>query len=234
MGTDAHFMVEVKSDDRWVAVIAPIWPDAVTREHGVPFGLYPVVPRHYGLYSLLADVRNRTGRGKVSMIKQHIEGHGEVEFRYDTDDGGHEPLRPIAPPRGLPEDVNGPWRKFTQESWVHDPTWLTLDELESADWDQVLQEQAIVREEDYLLWRETGEMPELRPRGVGGEGIRVVTVEQYEAGERGETTAIDFHWVGQTLREDVPKAWWATLAVMRMIAPHGDTEKVRLLVAFDS
>lgn len=227
-------MVEVESDNKWVAVVAPIWPDALSKDPAKPFGLYPVVERHYGLFSMLADVRNRTGRGKVTMLKQFIEGIGETEFLYDTDDGGHEPIEAIAPPRGLPEGANGGWIKFCREEWVHDPTWLTLDELETADWEQVLQEQAVIREEDYLRWRDTGKMPELRPRGVGGEGIRVVTVEEYEAGERGETTAIDFHWVGNTLAEDIPKSWWATLAVMRLIAPHGDTQKVRLLVAFDS
>jgi hypothetical protein len=234
VGTDATFMVEVKSGDKWTPVLAPIWPDQHRKEQGRgPFGIAPVIERHYGLYSLLADIRNRTGRGRVSLLKQEFEGQ-MIEFVYDTDDGGHEPITPIAGPRGVPEDANNAWKKYCAEPWTHDPTWVTLNDIQEADWDQTLQEQAVIREEDYLHWRETGEMPEMRPRGVGGSGVRVVTVEEYEAGERGESTAIDFHWVGEVLRDDVPKAWWATVAVMSLVAPHGDPEKVRLLVAFDS
>jgi hypothetical protein len=194
----------------------------------------PVLPRHYGLFAVLADVRNRTGRGKITMMKHFVPDHGEVEFEYDTDDGGHAPLIPIDTPRGVPEGANEGWVGFCSQGPIHDPSWFTLAELEAAPWDQVLEEQAVITENEYLAWRETGKMPTMHARGVGGPGMRTVTVEEYEAGERGEQTAIDFRWVGKTLFDDIPDAWWATLAVMHLVAPEGDDEKVRLLVAFDS
>lgn len=64
--------------------------------------------------------------------------------------------------------------------------------------------------------------------------MRIVTVEEYEAGERGEQTAIDFRWVGNALKDDVPTSWWATLAVMHLVAPEGDPDRVRMLIVFDS
>lgn len=235
MGTDVTAMVEVQMGDRWVPAIAPIWPNAKYGEPGErPFALMPVIARHYAMFSVLADVRNRSGRGTQTMQKVMHPEVGEIEFLYDTDDGGHDTLVPIAMPRGVPEGVNEGWAEFAKSPHLHDVTWLTLEEIEAGPWDQVIHEQAIIYEGEYLAWRDTGQMPQLHARGVGGPGMRTVTVEEYEAGERGEQTAIDFRWVGRTVYEDAPDSWWATVAVMNLVAPEGHPEKVRLLLAFDS
>jgi hypothetical protein len=231
-------MVEVQDDDgQWRPVVAPVWPNAkYGEEQGQkPFAVCPVPPRHYGLFSVLADVRNRTGRGKVTMIKHEIEGV-PFEFRYDTDDGGHDPIEPIATPRGVPLDANPAWRAFATDDNVHDATWLTLQEIEAApQWDQVLYEQAVAIEEDYIVYQETGKPPGNHARSVGGPGLAVVTEVEYAAGKRGENqTAVDFRWTGKTVREDVATVWWAIVAMMTLVAPEGDSEKVRLLAVFDS
>jgi hypothetical protein len=237
MGTDINAMVEVQdASGRWRPVIAPVWPNAKYHEEPgqKPFGMMPVIARHYGLFSVLADVRNRTGRGTVTMQKVEVPEVGEVEFAYDTDDGGHDPLVPLDLPRGTPDDANEGWRTFTSHDFVHDSTWFTLAELEAGPWDQVIHEQAIVSEQEYLTWRDTGQIPQMHSRGIGGPGMRVVTVDEYEAGERGQQTAVDFRWIGRTVYEDAPNSWWLTLTVMQLVAPEGDPEKVRLLLAFDS
>lgn len=217
-------------------MIRPMWPVDNFVERGVPpLSEMPVLPRHYGLFSLLADVRNRTGRGTVTHMKQEVPGVGLIEFDYDTDDGGHDPIQPIDLPRGLPEDATPWWREFTSQSMVHDPTWLTLDELieDNPLYDQVLYEDCIASEKEYLHWRATGEPPKMQSRGVGGPGMVVVNEAEYLAGKRGEQTSVNFRWRGNTLRDDLPSIWWATVAMMTLVSPQ-DYKKVRLLVAFDS
>lgn len=239
MGTDAHFMVEVRLDDgQWLPVISKIWPNHGWQDHGEePLTITPVLPRDYGLYSILADVRNRTGRGPTYMKTIEVPGHEPVEYPYDTDDGGHDPLLPIAEPRGVPTDANVMWREFTAQEDVgfHDPSWLSLREIVTADWEQVLYEQAVVLEPEYLAWRDNGVMPTSHSRGIGGEGVITVNEVEYAAGKRGEReTAVTFRWRQGPLRESVPGSFWLMVATMTMLAPDGDNDRVRLLMVFDS
>lgn len=228
-------LIEAQVEGTWIPMLAPVWPNDGFQNRGEePLAKTPVIVRDYALFSVLADVRNRTGRGYTVHIKDEIDGI-PIEYDYDTDDGGHDPLIPIAMPRGVPGDASEPWRKFMKAHKVHDPTWLTLGDLLGADWDQVVYEQAVAYENEYLHWKETGEPPKMGARSVGGPGLRVVNEVEYAAGVRGEKqTAIDFRWRGGTVREQASKAWWATLGMMTLIAPNQDAEKVRMLLAFDS
>jgi hypothetical protein len=236
MGTDATALVEAKPANRWIAMTMPIWPNPGFTERGEePLAPLPGIARHYGLFSVLADVRNRTGRGYKVTATAVVPDVGPVQYEYDTDDGGHDPLQFIDVPRGTPKDALPAWRALTRLDKYHDATWFTLTELENAPYDQVLYEQAVAYESEYLRWKETGEPPEMHARSVGGPGMRVVNEVEYAAGLRGpEQTAIDFRWKGRTVREDAPQSWWATLAMMKLIAPDGDTDRVRMLMAFDS
>lgn len=236
MGTDLTGMVEILTETGWQPVIAPVWPNAkYGYEPGErPFDIHPSFARHYPLFSVLADVRNRTGRGKVYKQTHEIPGHGPITVDYDTDDGGHDPLVPIDLPRGVPEDCNDAWKVFNEQSMLHDPTWFTLKELEQGPWDQMIYKQGVAPEEEYLRFLKTGEPPRNYARGIGGPGMRTVNEVEYAAGERGEQTAVDFRWTGKTVYEDAPNSWWATLAVMHLVAPDGDDERVRLLLVFDS
>jgi len=233
MGTDISIMIEAKISDRWVPILEPIWPSGEKED---PLAIAPNIPRHYGLFSLLADVRNRTGRGPTYMMKQEVEGFGEVEYPYDTDDGGHDPITPIDVPRGIPDDAPTIWKQFcAQFPGTHDPTWLTLDEIDRADWDQVLYEDAVAFEDEYLEWQRNGEAPAYRSRGAGGPGLRVVNEVEYAAGVRGEKqTAVQFRWKEGPLRASVPPEWRMTLQIMHMVAPHQDPVRMRMLIVFDS
>ncbi len=227
-------LVEVQIEGTWIPMLAPVWPNDGFQNRGEnALGKTPVIVRDYALFSVLADVRNRTGRGYVVHIKDEIEGI-PVEYDYDTDDGGHDPLIPIAMPRGVPKDASPPWKKFVKSHKLHDETWLTLADLLGADWDQVIYEQAVASEEEYLRWKETGVPPKMASRSMGGPGMRIVNEVEYAAGERGEQTAVDFRWRGKTVREEASKAWWATIGMMTIIAPDSDAERVRMLLAFDS
>lgn len=239
MGTDLHLMVEVQMDDGWMPVVDKIWPNDQGHE-GSPWDVTPVIDRHYGLHSVLADVRNKSGRGSVMMMPIHHPETGEFVdmYRYDTDDGGHDPLIPISLPRGIPEDVNPIWRDWMKQENVglHDPSWLTLEDIEGNDgiWDQVLYEQAVVSEVEYKRYLADGTKPTMHARASGGPGARTVTEVEYAAGERGEeSTAIDMRWKGNTVRDDVPKSWWATVAVMHIVEAKTG-RPIRLLISFDS
>jgi hypothetical protein len=228
-------MVEVMIDGRWRGMLDPIWPnDGYKRRGEEPFVMAPVIGRHYALYSVLADVRNQSGRGTVTHMVGEYEGH-KIEYDYDTDDGGHDPLEFISVPKGVPEDANQAWREFTKQEMLHDPSWLTLAEIEAGPWDQYIYEQAIAYEDEYVRWKEKGEAPTMHARSVGGPGLEVVNEVEYAAGKRGpQQTAVDFRWKGNTVREDVGRSWWLTVAIMRMIAPNQDPNRVRLLFVFDS
>ncbi len=56
-----------------------------------------------------------------------------------------------------------------------------------------------------------------------------MTEEEYEAGERGEQTAIKIKYSRCTIRQEAGAAWWAIVAGMRLVAPNHDKTKVRLL-----
>lgn len=240
MGTDAHALVEVKHEGLWHPFTIPIWPND---RNSPVYGQRPAIAdtpglaRNYGLYSLLADVRNRTGRNGAVMMKAEVPDYGEIEFEYDMDDGGHDPITPIDMPRGLPEGVNPGWKEFTDQDAIHDATWLLASELRQGNpcYDQRLYEDCVVSEEEYAKFAETGVPPAMQPHAGGGPGVRVVTEPEYLAGERGENgTLVHIRWVGKTLAESLPSSWWATVAAMVLVAPDHDLDRVRLLVAFDS
>src|SRR5581483_6649473 len=112
MGCDIHAFIERRERDAngrpasWVHVPAPVVPDEPENEYDFfDDGSRRPVPadigRKYDLFALLADVRNR----------------GEIE--------------PIAPPRGLPEDVSEPVRRESDVMGAdgHSHSWFTLEEL---------------------------------------------------------------------------------------------------------
>lgn len=123
MGCDIHLFVERREDDQWVS--ADTWepiPETeqeyedgrVRRRTKVFYG-----ERRYDLFAILADVRN--GRGFAGR-----------DFGYR--------LRPIAKPRGLPDDTSQEVRDEA-DRWGddgHSHSWLTLAELLAFDWDQTV------------------------------------------------------------------------------------------------
>jgi hypothetical protein len=235
VGTDVTLMVEAQIDGRWVPVVKPIWPNQGFRDRGEePFGITPYILRDYGLFAVLADVRNKSGRGTITHMTGEVEGI-PYEYDYDTDDGGHDHLDQFFEPRGVPADANPAWQEFVKQRKFHDPTWFTLEELENAPYDQVLYEQCVAYEDEYLHWQETGHRPTFAARSAGGPGLEIVNEVEYAAGKRGpKQTAIDFRWRGGTVREEASQAWWATLGIMSMIAPNQDHSRVRMLLVFDS
>lgn len=147
------------------------------RKDDPPFKTHePFSPRNYDLFAALAGVRN--GRGFAGVYTG-------------------EPIVPIAEPRGIPEDADEDTLKCLSNE--HTPSWLTLSELTSYNWDQGKRSGGIVSGEDYLLlkkinpdnlypWSDAAQekSPNMSVSGdIAGQGIRV-----FESGTAYET------WLG--------------------------------------
>jgi hypothetical protein len=98
--------------------------------------------RNYRVFAALAGVRNGAGFAGVKT---------------------HEPITPIAEPRGWPEDFDekrtalrlNDYRDDEEELWLgdHSFSWLSLDEILNWDgWDQPLNECGYISREEFEKW----------------------------------------------------------------------------------
>jgi len=156
MGCDIHFRVERYKGGAWVSV------DKWTKDDGdIPYvswrdEYYSV--RSYGLFAILADVRN-----SQSLICE-----------------GERAVTPIDKPRGLPEDV---CRLIKQESdsWGsdgHSHSWLTLDELLAFDWTQTAKKTGWVDATTYVQWDDKTDWPKAVCGIVSGARIQHISEDE--------------------------------------------------------
>lgn len=89
--------------------------------------------RNYDLFAALAGVRN--GRGFAGVYTG-------------------EPLKPIAEPRGVPDDADPRTVKYLSDE--HTPSWLTLTEILDYDWDQGKIAGGVVNADLYELLKQRG------------------------------------------------------------------------------
>lgn len=241
MGTDAVAIVEIQLEGHWLPALFPIWPnpaynpeseDEEERQENL---LHPHIVRDYPMFSVLADVRNRSGRGTVTMMTQVTPSGEEFEYPYDTDDGGHDTLKFIAEPRGVPDDASEPWKElFSENHGFHDQTYLTLQELIDGPWQQEVIIEGVLLEPDYLAYMKDGKMPDYNARGAGGEGMLTVSEAEYLEGKRGErSTCVLARWKGGTVQHR-NHYFGVYLRLMMMLAPDDDYERIRMMIAFDS
>jgi hypothetical protein len=240
MGTDATAIVEIELAGTWMPALMPIWPNpsydpkSEDEDERQEYTLYPHIVREYSLFSVLADVRNRTGRGTTTMRKSVLPDGTTIEHPYDTDDGGHQTLKYIDVPRGIPDDATEPWKELFGQEGFHDHTWLTLQELIDGPWQQEVLVDGILLEDDYLAYMRDGKQPGYTAHGAGGTGLAIVSEQEYLEGKRGETsTAVHAKWQGGTVQHR-NHYFGLYLRIMMMLAPEDDYTKVRLMVAFDS
>lgn len=231
IGTDMVIMIEVSHGDHdpW----HPLRDSPMAYE----------VPRNNVLFSMLADVGNRSGRWEPRWQEPRTitaDDGSEVNvpgWWYDPDDGGHAPLIPIDGPRGIPDNASMEWRAnvaiWESQREMVLTSYLTPEDILAGQWDQRVLHQAIVTEEAYLAYRDEGTLPQMWVGAVGGEGARTVTVAEYEAGERGEnSTAVQMEWEAGTAMEACALfldmvADMATLNAMR------STSSIRFMVLFE-
>ena len=156
MGCDIHSMMEVRNP------IDRTWATATTfsDEHGYTSPIdEPIGGRNYALFAILANVRN---------------GYGFAGC--DTGDA----LKPIAMPRGIPEDASPAFQKWATEWGAdgHSHTHHSLAELLAYDYHRQLVARGVLTLEEYSYWTGWGMTQGREPDGwcggVSGAGIRVV------------------------------------------------------------
>jgi len=117
--------------------------------------------RNYGLFSILADVRNGVG----------FAGHST----------GNK-LNPIDAPRGIPDDVSKELIPEIQE-WGdegHSHSWLNLDEVLLYDYNnQIAETVGIVNKEQYRVYLEKGK-PDSYSSGASEKSVSVISAEEME------------------------------------------------------
>lgn len=173
------------------------------------------IGRYYRLFGFLANVRN--GRGFAGV---------------DTGDA----VKPIAMPRGLPEDVSEAVRARSDE-WGgdgHSHSYLTLSELLEADWsgDAVLR--GYVEKAAYRRFKETNESPTEWADLVAGPNIVTAIAADYEAmseAKKSTVSHIQIQWrspVSELVGDFITK----TIPAMRELDEN--SENVRCVFWFDN
>lgn len=206
MGTDIHPAVQHRVGGQWVHVPQDVWPLEK------PWGdrAYPILKdRNYTLFAVLANVRN--GFGFAGSYR-------------------HEPIQPIAEPRGLPEGFVHP-EPYEDDLGDHSFSWVTLAELLAYDWEQPLARGCVVPASEFVKLG-PGERPRQWSGGVMGRDIVTVSAEDYRAGrfDPDKVVYVQLFWT-QPLREavgpfvDTIIPWLQTL---------GAPDDVRLVFGFDS
>lgn len=165
--------------------------------------------RNYDVFAALAGVRNGTGFAGV--------------YR-------HDPIVPIAEPRGVPEDATE--KSLTALSNEHTPTWLMLDEVMRYDWDQPLHRGGVVSLEEFDVYLRTGK-PNGWCGGISGPNIVLVSVEvatqMVKNKQMDPNTYVHLRW-----SDSLKPSAEAFLDRMKMLAAEAGERPVRLVFDFDS
>ena len=159
--------------------------------------------RHYLLFSWLANVRNGFGFAGVPT---------------------YDPIKPIAEPRGVPEDFNEVEYEEKYDVWLgdHSHSWLTADEILNAERPGPVHRVGVITVEQFKAW--DGKSP---PEGgwCGGVSGPNVEVASMPSNITPTTTHVQVEW-------DMPDGLdYFVDEVRRLKELHGD---VRLVFGFDS
>lgn len=201
MGCDIHIIAEVKprktfiqrllfwkKPPSWEVNKSPIFPNPWYKE-GAESGFqkgeylpYPEDGRNYDWFSILADVRNGYGFAGVTTGQQ---------------------FKVIAEPRGVPNDATQEWKE-TVERWdcdMHSKSYLTLEDFDSFDWNQVTMKTGAITIEEYQKVRQDNATPDSWCGSVGGGNT--VTISQEDADEhlvnhipelKGKKIYVQYYW----------------------------------------
>lgn len=162
MGCDIHIIAEVKEGNTWVPNSLKIFKNSYYDPHGKfdwqhdELIVNPTGRRHYDWFSILANVRNGYGFAGV------ITGQ---EFAV------------IAKPRGVPLDASADWQDQVQqwEGDMHSHSWLTIEDFDAFDWNQVCMKTGVIPLVAYTAIRGTNVAPDEWSGSISGPNIVTIT-----------------------------------------------------------
>lgn len=225
MGCDIHLFVEARQPDgTWKSVDK--WEteeeEGYTYVH-IPYRDEYYNGRNYNLFAILADVRN--GRGFAGI---------------KTGEG----FNPIAPPKGLPEDVSAEVKRYSDQmgSDGHSHSWHTVADLLAYDWTQKTTCQGWVNGETFSWWLGyPDDQPEQWCGGVTGPNVEHISNEEMKSRTLACREKRDFSSLENVytlLRWEVMYSvavgadWWErTFARLLRL---GKPEDVRIVFLFDN
>jgi hypothetical protein len=226
MGCDIHDYVEVRENGQWKKVGAvfpnpyhrPNEPEGEPDEDGYAWNAkktdHPYKSRNYDLFAILANVRNGYGFAGVDT------GNGFVR---------------ISEPKGLPSDVSPEVKAISDEYGGdgHSHSWLTLRELEAADWQRTTLHRGWVNVPSYKVFKEKGK-PDSWSGGVGGGMVEHLTNKEMDAriesGTAHESCYTQVEW-SETYATSVDGFLTETLPRLREL---GGPDDVRMVFWFDN
>lgn len=163
--------------------------------------------RHYLLFAWLADVRNGYGFAGVPT---------------------HDPIVPIAKPRGLPEDFLLDTNDCHWGKWMgdHSHSWLMADEILNAPRPDNgnCTRTGVISAEQFAKW-DGKSAPDSWSGGISGPGVKVAASAAVFKKEKGYTH-VTVEWPME------PELDYFIDEVKRMREKHGPT--LRLVFGFDS
>jgi hypothetical protein len=226
MGCDIHMHYEIKQPDgswkphNWKQkhATSKIYDDGSPELRYDEMFRDPLcVDRNYDLFAVLAGVRNGTGFAGIKT--------GETK-------------RPIASPRGLPDDVSDEVQRDSDGWGVdgHSHSWITLAEAVGYDYSQSTVNLGVVNEVEFAEFERNGK-PKSWRGGVSGRMIRRVQVEWMRAiisgaipREEGIQYYTKVEW-RESYRDMLGKRWFTTLDTLQ---EQFGLDNVRLVFWFDS
>jgi hypothetical protein len=242
MGCDIHMWAEIRKRDKWEStedVFDNEYYDP-KRESKVDSDGYewnaektdqPYTGRNYGLFGILADVRN--GRGFAGC-----------------DLGDKKNI--IAEPKGIPEDASVKVKAgaFDYGEDGHSHSWFTLKELQDFDWKQTALLRGIVDPEGYIEFTKKGK-PQSYCGDVSGHKVQKITNEEMDDYLKSDTYKLhkklqksnnhkELNWqqsfytkVGweESYKESVGTHWFEVLKNLKKL---GKPEDVRIVFFFDN
>lgn len=238
MGCDIHLKIQFRENGKWE------YGDAVIDQEPKDDWTKKFCSNREGQWTVAGELGNRNYL-RFAILANVRNGHGFAGVFT------HEPLEPIAEPRGLPKDLETPpyerpqyMDEFYKEHPEHDDeeeefwfgdhsfSWVTLREMMDYDYDHELQEGGIVDIGTYKAWKESGNpQPEGWSGGVWG-GKTVVSPED-DITEK--TTHVQARWA-VPLKEALGDRWfWCIEALLKEAKQRGiSPDDVRLVFGFDS
>jgi len=177
---------------------------------------------------VLADVRNNQLEDMLSKMLGNFPDSFVSFKRRDT-------IEPISKPKGLPPDISKKAQKVNNNG--EEASYLTLREIESYDWSQIIGNYNYINFKDYKTYKETKEQPNSTSHSGGRKEVMISTSEADEFLEKPYKMSslndyfVKISWTN-TMKEQLGEEWWQFVEGLKKLSTNPD--HVRIVFSFCS